>query len=233
MCSPGCTKLATVVRNKMTSNISILFIVFLFACNSQNMSSVGNSRKVDTVFVHDTVYYDRLSNWQDSFGLTHNPSLDSVWKQPMTYYLNNPKCDPVAIDFYFGAFRPSDDYTTAYLLSLATTDNNSLRPFYRWILNKTIIIQDGALGEYTGVPARLYAEKFPAEFFEYMDSDTSGQKYLDWVGSVSYSGYLENEDYRNVKELRNSLIRQMKRNCTKCSMEIRARIDTFANDCFN
>ena len=76
------------------------------------------------------------------------------------------------------------------MLSLVTTNDNNLRPFYRWCLNKTIQIEDGALAEYTGIPARQYAEKFPKEFFEYMDYDTTKEKYGDWVGSISYSGYL-------------------------------------------
>lgn len=136
------------------------------------------------------------------------------------------------MDFYYGAFRPSDNYTTSHLLGLATTDDTTLRPFYRWILNKTIVIQDGALAEHTGMPARLYAEKFPKEFFEYMDSDTSGQKYTDWTASINYSGYMDDEEENESGRIRARMTSTMQTNCHNCPGLLRERIKKFAKDCF-
>lgn len=135
--------------------------------------------------------------------MTHDPEVDSIWGKPVNFYIENPKCSPIAIDFYAGQFRPTDNRTTVALLILVTSTNNHLRPFYRWCLNKTIQIQDGALGEYTGVPARRYAEKFPKEFFQYMDYDTTGNKYADWTNSILYSGFYDEDDYNKPADIRN------------------------------
>jgi hypothetical protein len=186
----------------------------------------------DTVIFKDTVFFDSSTDWQSGFGLTHNPELDSVWGKPVSYYINNPRCDPAAKDFYLGVLPPSDNNTTTHLLSLVTTKDESLRPFYRWILNKTIMIQDGALAEYTGVPARLYAQKYPREFFEYVDIDTSGQKYSEWTAAIAYSGFLEGEDYKNMDMIRKRFSSTMVGNCKACPESMLARIKTFAKDCF-
>ena len=158
--------------------------------------------------------------------------VDSIWGKPVKFYIDNPKCSPIAIDFYRGQFRPSDNSTTAALLQLVTTDNNQLRPFYRWCLNKTIQIQDGALGEYTGVPARQYAEKFPKEFFKYMDYDTTGHKYLDWVNSILYSGFYDKEEYKKTASIRHRMTSLMIQNCKPCNDSLLIRIHKLAKDCF-
>lgn len=132
--------------------VSLLFLMILFSCKKQEAIVVKENK--------DTIEYES-TDWQEGFGLTYSIDFDSVWGKPMRYYITNRNCDSVARDFYLGVYRPKDEPKTARLLSLITTDNDSLRPFYRWILNKTILIQDGALGEYTGLPARKYAEKYP------------------------------------------------------------------------
>lgn len=207
--------------------------MFLTACSDrQNRTSNTNqSIAKDTVIKHDTIFYNN-NDWQQGFGLTHDPEVDSVWGKPVKFYIDNSKCSPIAIDFYQGQFRPTDNNTTAALLSLVTTNDNELRPFYRWCLNKTIQIQDGVLAEYTGVPARQYAEKFPKEFFEYMDYDTTGDKYKDWISAISYSGFYAKDDYKKPLEIRKRLTETMKRNYNNCSDQLKKRIDKFAADCF-
>jgi hypothetical protein len=200
------------------------------SCRNSGQFTTKESSK-DTVIIRDTIYYDQSTGWKLDFKLTHDPNVDSIWLKPVSYYLNNPKCDPSAKDFYLGVFRPSDNYTTAHLLSLITTGDSTLRPFYRWILNKIIIIQDGALGEYTGIPARLYAEKFPNEFFQYLDVDTSGERYQMWTSAISYSGFKESEDFKNTKENRSNLIKEMTGNCINCPSDMKKRIKVFAKDC--
>lgn len=171
-------------------------------------------------------------DWQENFGLTHNIDKDTIWYKPVRFYLENKNCSPIAKDFYFGKYRPTDEPKTAELLNLATTEDNHLRPFYRWILNKTIQIQDGALGEYTGLPARKYAEKFPKEFFEYMDYDKTGQKYIEWTSSIEYSGFDKNDDWKKPNTIREKIILKMSENCINCNEIYRNRILKFANDCF-
>jgi hypothetical protein len=201
------------------------------SCRNSGQYTAKESSK-DTVIIRDTVYYDQSADWQRDFKLTHDPEIDSIWQKPVSYYLINPKCDPAAVDFYLGVLRPSDNNTTAHLLSLVKTGDSTLRPFYRWILNKTIEIQDGALAEYTGIPARLYAEIFPKEFFQYMDVDTSGEKYQMWTSAIAYSGFKESEDYKNTKGNRSNLIKEMTSNCINCPPDLKKRIELFAKDCF-
>jgi|694.fasta_scaffold124463_5 hypothetical protein len=214
--------------------IFISTILFFTSCYDKQRKTNKNAKNhsFDTLVKHDTIYVNNDNNWQQNFGLTHDPEQDTIWGKPVKFYIENPNCSPIAIDFYQGQFRPTDNNTTAALLNLVTTNDNKLRPFYRWCLNKTIQIQDGALGEYTGVPARKYAEKFPVEFFKYMDYDTTGDKYLDWVNSILYSGFYDIDDYRKPKEIRARMTNTMKKNCENCNDSTLKRIDKFVIDCF-
>ncbi|MBP6731604.1 MAG: hypothetical protein KA149_06065 [Chitinophagales bacterium] len=175
--------------------------------------------------------YAQNSQWQRGFNLAHSPVKDSVWGKPVKFYISNKKCSPLAIAFYYGTFRPTDNDSTEKLLALITTSDTSLRPFYRWVLSKTIQIQDGALGEYTGIPARRYAEVFPIEFFTYMDSDKTGNRYKAWVDAISYSGYyqVENTNQKNKNTLRQNMIA----NCINCNRSTIKNIEKFVGDCFN
>ena len=206
-------------------NLLFLLLLLIFSCNEKKELIVQNKMPQRNI-VH------KVLDWQEGFELTHNIDKDSIWNKPVRFYLENKQCNQTAKDFYFGKYRPTDDPKTAELLSLVTTDNNDLRPFYRWILNKTIIIQDGALAEYTGVPARKYAEKFPKESFEYMDYDKSGEKYLDWKNAIVYSGFYDLDDYKNSKKIRDNLIKTMNSNCKDCEKKMIGRIEKFAKDCF-
>jgi hypothetical protein len=220
----------------MKTLISIIFITTFASCNSNraDKNASVNANKVDTFIKHDTIYISQSNNsdWQKSFNLSHDPDKDTIWGKPVSYYLNDKECATIAYEFYYGYFRPSDDGATDELLKYAVTDNNKLRPFYRWCLNKTIQISDGALAEHVGVPARRYAEQFPKEFFEYMDCDTTNGKYKDWVSAISYSGFYDIDDYKKPQEIRNRLINEMKKNCINCSGQLSKRIDRFAKDCF-
>ena len=221
----------------MKNLLLIILTLITFACTNKQTdrkSINNNNSRFDTVIIHDTVFISNNKNdWQEGFGLTHEPDKDTIWYKPVNFYITDKECSGLSIDFYFGRLRPSDDYVTDELLKLAITDNKKLRPFYRWCLNKTIVIQDGALGEHTGIPARKYAEKFPKEFFEYMDIDTSGQKLIDWIGSISYSGFYDEDDYEKPKLIQHRMAQTMKLNCKNCDKKTINRIDIFTIDCFN
>lgn len=171
-------------------------------------------------------------DWQRGFNLTHDIDKDSIWRKPVRYYIENKKCSQTAIDFYYGKYRPTDEPKTEALLGLVTTTDSELRPFYRWVLNNTIAIQDGALAEYTGTPARQYAEKFPDEFFDYTDLDESGDKYRDWCEAISYSGFYDTDDYKDPKAIRDKIQKTMLKNCRDCNKAMTVKITEFANDCF-
>ena len=206
-------------------NLLFLLLLLIISCKEKKQSIVQNKIPQQKVV-------NKVSDWQEGFELTHNVDKDSIWNEPVRFYLDNKLCNLIAKDFYYGKYRPTDDPKTAELLSLITTDNNDLRPFYRWILNKTILIQDGALAEYTGVPARKYAEKFPKEFFEYMDYDKSGEKYLDWTNAIQYSGFYDVDDFKNSKRIRDNLVKTMNSNCVNCDKKMIGRIEKFSKDCF-
>ena len=211
----------------------IVLFILLTGCNDKQSNTAKEKLIItkDTIIKHDTIFYSN-NDWQHGFGLTHDPEIDSIWGKPVNFYIHNSKCSPIAIDFYEGQFRPTDNHTTEALLSLVTTNDNQLRPFYRWCLNKTIQIQDGALAEDTGVPARQYAEKFPKEFFEYMDYNTTGEKYDDWVSTILYSGFYDKDDYKKPQDIRIHMTQSMKGNCKNCNEQLIRRIDKFAKDCF-
>jgi hypothetical protein len=182
--------------------------------------------------IHDTVYIYPDREWQQGFDLTHNPDEDSVWHKPVSYYINNKRCAGLAIDFYNGEFRPSDNNATDQLLNYATTSNDTLRPFYRWCLNKTIEISDGALADHVGLPAKRYAEKFPKEFLHYMQADSTKSRYRNWVEAINYSGYYDHDSPNDYLTTRREFIGTMKRNCKGCNAKIFKLIEKFGVDCF-
>ncbi|WP_448932595.1 hypothetical protein [Flavobacterium sp.] len=179
---------------------------------------------------HKTIAVAKQSiEWQARFNLTHDIDLDSVDGKAVRFYVKNKNCHHLATDFYYGKSRPMDDERTDSLLSLAVSNDNDLRPFYRWILNNTILIADGALAEHTGIPARKYAEKFPKEFFEYMETDKTNEKYGFWTEAIQYSGFYDEDDYRDPKSIRKQLIATMLKNSNPGLTD---RIIKFALDCF-
>ena len=203
----------------------------LFACNYAEKSA-GHTQ-IDTTTVKfqvstfdttrptGTVWIDRLTN--------ANYSLpDTIGGKPVSFYLNNPNVDSIAKSLYTGKFRPEDNDTTTQLLTLVVTDDSTIRPFYRWCLDFTIQISDGALGEYPGEPALKYATKFPKEFFAYMDKDTTGQRYNEWTGIIAYSGLY---DYTQKATLiQKQISKNMISNCRHCNSDIKERIMKFAKD---
>ena len=225
----------------MNKLLTLIFLFFISSCKNKHQSNEENIIKTETIQSKsvkivkpkkETIEFKSNTDWQRNFGLTHDIDKDSIWNKPVRFYVDNPNCDKTAIEFYFGKFRPSDNDETMRLLQLVVSDDTNLRPFYRWVLNKTILIQDGALGELTGVPARKYAEKFPNEFFEYMDFDTSGEKYSDWYNSILYSGFYHGDDYDKPEIVRPDLVKNMKSNCKNCNEKMNKRIEKFALDCF-
>lgn len=223
----------------MKKTILFLTTLFLLSCETKNKSNF-DGKKAETVepkteklkVAENPKSEINTNDWQIRFGLTHDIDKDSIWEKPVRYYIENKNCSQTAIDFYFGKHRPADDQKTEKLLGLVTTEDSELRPFYRWILNKTILIQDGALAEETGIPARQYAEKFPNEFFEYMDMEKSNEKYVNWYNAIQYSGFYDTDDFENPKSIREELEKTMRKNCTNCNKPTLERIKKFALDCF-
>lgn len=219
----------------------ILFLtLLLLSCEPKSKNNLVETESTEIIqptieklkVIEENKNSVNTNDWQNGFGLTYDIDKDSIWKKPVRYYIENNNCSQTAIDFYFGKYRPTDEEKTKKLLGLVTTEEIELRPFYRWILNKTIVIQDGALAEYTGVPARQYAEKYPNEFFEYMDIDKSSEKYSDWYNSIMYSGFYSKEDFHNPKSIRLELEKTMEKNCNDCNKATLLRIKKFALDCF-
>ena len=205
--------------------------LILFACND-NKKSIGQS-SIDTpqlkskLTTADTLHLTK-NIWTDRLNNNKYPLPDTIGGRPVSFYLENQKVASIAKALYKGQFRPEDNDTTTQLLSLVVTDDSIIRPFYRWCLDFTISISDGALGEYPGTPALKYATKFPQEFFAYMDKDTSGQRYKEWTEIIAYSG-LSNYDETN-SEIERKIIQDLLTNCKSCNANLKTRISKFAKD---
>lgn len=211
-------------------------IVLLAASSCEHLPKVKANKRPDksndtvvlkdTVVIRDTLVKYSPQDWQIGFGLSHDAQLDTIWGKAVDFYISDPECDALAFDFYYGSFKPADNASTAELLELSLTKNEKLRPFYRWCLDKTIEVADGALAEYPGEPARKYAEKYPAEFFEFIDANKNGNTYYNWVEIIKYSGLYE---YKYDKETAYEQIKsRMKSNCKQCGSKMLERIDEFA-----
>jgi hypothetical protein len=227
---PQLHKHKNVVRHKLKPLILISFLL-LAACKDNEKLSVQSTidttqrqlkvSTVDTTRLEGNVWVDRLTN-------AKYPLPDTIGGRPVSFYLKNSKVASIAKSLYTAKFRPEDNDTTTQLLSLVVTNDSTIRPFYRWCLDFTIQISDGALGEYPGEPALKYATKFPKEFFAYMDKDASGQRYKDWTGIIAYSGL---PDYTKKPTLiQNQIVSKMSSNCNHCNSETKERIIRFAKD---
>ena len=211
-----------------------LFVTVLFFGNSCQTKREGKVYRVEERLVRDTVYLSMpRRDWQKDFGLSHNPNEDTILGNPASMYLNNVHCSGLAKAFYYGQYKPTDDFITPELLNLALTEQDSLRPFYLWCLSKTILISDGALGEYIGSPARAFIEQYPKAFFELMDKENSPQLYNKWVSGIRYSGLLDfyyTDKRFSRSEIQQILEKEMLKNCVSCSAQIKQRISRLTKD---
>lgn len=203
----------------------------MFGCNRTEKSLVpdftGHTDSIQTSNTNE-ITQDSGNIWVDKLSNISYSLPDSIGRRPVSFYLNSEKVDPLAKAFYRGNFRPVDNDSTTHLLSLVITDNSDIRPFYRWCLDFTISISDGALGEYPGEPALKYATKFPEEFFAYMDLDTAGERYKQWTEIIAYSGL---EDYSpDAISIQKNIESRMKKNCGGCNTNTKSRIHKFASD---
>ncbi|WP_298117861.1 hypothetical protein [Flavobacterium sp.] len=210
----------------------ILLSFILFSCSKKTDSDSKKleSKTFDSITLKNTEKETSVINsYQAGFNLTHNIEVDSIDGKPVKFYIENKNCDSLAIAFYYGKYRPTDDNLTKNLLALSSTNDKNLRSYYRWILDKTIEISDGALAEYPGVPARKYAEKFPEELFNFLDSDTSKTRYSNWTDIISYSGFYETDDFNKPNLIRKKMAAEMIKNS---SIKLQNKIAKFTLDCF-
>lgn len=206
----------------------------LLSCERIVERKIFKQGKQDTVYVYDTIYLkdtvvrSLTYDWQEDFDLTHDETTDTIAGMPAEFYLSDPECNALAFDFYYGNFRPKDNASTGELLDLALTSNDKLRPFYRWCLDMTIMVSDGALAEYPGVPALNYVTTYPQEFFEFIDEKENPLSYQNWVSIIQYSGL---PDYQaNSEKTYNEIKHKILINCNSCSDALKERIRKFAFD---
>jgi hypothetical protein len=117
----------------------IVVISFLIAaCNDNtqtNQKVSGDSSQKSLIDTTKNIWVDKLNQ-------RHYPLPDSIGGKPASFYLDNPKVASIAKLFYQGQFRPIDNDSTTPLLSYVTTDDSTIRPFYRWCLDFTIEISE-------------------------------------------------------------------------------------------
>jgi len=209
----------------------LLTLILISACADNKRASLHTSFDSSKTF-SQPVSVDTTKNpaniWIDRFNGEKYPLPDSIGGKPVTFYLNSPKVATIAKALYKGQFRPTDNDSTTLLLSYVTTNDKTIRPFYRWCLDFTIAISDGALAEYPGVPALNYAIKFPGEFFNYLDKDSTYGRYSRWTASITYSGL---PDYGKDSTFNyNIIVEKMTSNCKECPKSILERIKALAKD---
>ncbi|WP_345949826.1 hypothetical protein ABDD95_23555 [Mucilaginibacter sp. PAMB04274] len=204
----------------MLKAVLIIVLTLFFACNIYAQTNTTSIKSKS----HNKPTGDF---WIDYFAIKHNPYKDSIDGKPVKFYLDHPKVAPIAKNFYKGKYRPSDNDSTSLLLSLCLTNNAEIRPFYRWCLNATIEIADGALSEYPGEPALNYAIKYPKEFFGYMDKDKSGIRYKNWVQIIAYSGL---PSYNNITFAKKYIVTRLTANCSNCTISYKHKIQKLATD---
>lgn len=221
-------------KHMIRSKFSVVAALILCCgCDVHDEKGAATMVEHDTIVVHDTVWQTPAKDdWQRDFGLTHDPEKDSIWGKPVNYYLDDSTCAGLASDFYFGYLRPTDNGATGDLLALVTTDNDKLRPLYRWCLSRTIEIADGALGEYTGQPARRYVEKFPREFVEYIKKLKTGVEETAWAYAITYSGCYDYEGYDDYPLLIRIMTAAIRKNCRGCDKATIARLERFVDRCY-
>ena len=173
----------------------------------------------------------KTNGWAQQTGITLNSLQDSIWEQPVQYYLDRPGCSPLALRFYEGNLPLHNSDSVVALFALTTTADPELRPFYRWCLTKAMQLPHIDLAELAAAPARSYAESFPNEFFYYMDQDGTGDRYRIWADAIGYGGYTDTST-ESYTDARAALVRHMKKNCRSCNEEINQRIFDFATDCY-
>lgn len=180
-----------------------------------------SSAIVDTVVVYDTMWmHDTLvryveANWQKNLNITQNPEADTIFDRAVEEYLNNPSCDALAFDFYYGSFKPGDNALTSEFIDLIFTKDEQLRPFYLWCFHKTIEMSDGALAEMLGSPARRFISKQPILFLNFISRDEFKSGYGQWIEIINYSGL---HDYQYDSESAyQDIFNSMKANCSNCS----------------
>lgn len=211
--------------------IFLLVGIFFIACNDHNQSiqktTIDSSASASQKINDDTIQKSKKI-WVDRLNGKNYTVPDTIAGRPVSFYLNHLGVADIAKSFYKGKFRPEDNDSTTELLSYITTEDSILRAFYRWCLDHTILISDGALGEYPGSPALKYAIKFPLEFFEYMDQDVSGQRYKRWIEIMAYSG-LDNYE-KTTLQIEAEIIDHLKKNCRQCDSHTQNRFKIFAQD---
>lgn len=202
----------------------------LIALSCQNNSKTNAPSNVDSLKSkqNNVVNSVRLYYAASGYAYTLPDSIDGM---PISFYLDNPNVAEIAKQLYLNKFIPTDNDSTTILLSLVMTNDNRLRPFYRWCLDFVIQISDGALGEYSGKPAFNYAIKYPQEFFSYMEKDSTGLRYKWWTEMIAYSGI--DSITTNDNKLKTFIISSMTKNCTNCEPNTKKRIDKFAQDIVN
>lgn len=195
-------------------------IVFFSSCND-----AGKKQETRIVKNSDTINTQKKQVSKHEFGISPNPDKDSIWKKPVSYYISDPECSKIATAFYQGSFEPTQNEETRKLFDLTLTDNNKLRPFYRWCMDMIMQIGDTSQSAYIGQAAYKYAEKFPQEYFQYMDDDITTERYGMWTAAMKFGIRRSDQPID-----RNRISTSIRSNCSGCDAKTKARIDKLVSD---
>jgi hypothetical protein len=131
-------------------------------------------------------------------------------------FLKNTSVSTIAIDYFKGKFKASDDSLTFELLD-TITNNKEYNPLYFYIFNEISMGADGALAEV--IPTYCYQlfVKYPKEVIGYFTIERL--QYADFLRSNRYAkilgwgfknyGFVGEESKSNYKDFKNFLMSQL------------------------
>lgn len=131
-------------------------------------------------------------------------------------FLKNTSVSTIAIDYFKGKFKASDDSLTFELLDTITS-NKEYNPLYFYIFNEISMGADGALAEV--IPTYCYQlfVKYPKEVIGYFTIERL--QYADFLRSDRYAkilgwafkdyGFIYEENKVNYEDFKNFLISQL------------------------
>ncbi len=105
----------------------------------------------------------------------------------LSYYLKNKAISQPAKDFYYHKFPASDDEKTFSIIDSLTTDNNSTRPFYLYLVSNMLKKSDGALAESLGNSCNTFLQSHPNQILEFLYTNRiSSPEFIDlWAYAIA------------------------------------------------
>lgn len=107
--------------------------------------------------------------------------------KPTVYYMGLPHVSKAAKDIHAGVVKPADDDLMASIMDSMNTENNDTRPFYIFLVSKTLYLtKDKGLKQSLGNACRRYIQNRPDDVVLLLFSKTVKPVYKDaWAKAIA------------------------------------------------